>query len=83
MYEEKKNEARELDNIPVERFCVRIITEFNKKGVLPDVGRKAFQLKRLESCPSQQRRMRRCKFTQMFDQVFVRACSAHGLLFCP
>lgn len=67
MYEEKKNEARELDNIPVKRFCVRIITEFNEEGVLPDVGRKAFQLKCLESCPSQQRRVRGCEFSQMFD----------------
>jgi hypothetical protein len=53
MCEERKHEARELDNTPVERLSMRIITEFNKKGVLSDVGRKALQLKRLESCPSQ------------------------------
>lgn len=79
----RKHEARQLNNVPVERLSVRIITEINEKGILPDVGRKAFQLKRLESCPSQQRRVRRSEFTQVFDQVFVRVCSARGLLFCP
>lgn len=53
MCEEIKHEARELDNIPIKGLRMRIITEFDKKGVLPDVGRKALQLKRLESCPSQ------------------------------
>ena len=54
MCEKRKHEAGELDDVPVERLSMRIITEFNKKGVLPDVGRKAFQLKRLESCPSKE-----------------------------
>lgn len=54
MCQDRKHEARELDNRPVWRLGAWIITEFNQKGVLSDIGRKAFQLKRLESCPSQQ-----------------------------
>jgi spore germination protein YaaH len=33
MCQERKHEVWELDNRPVERLSMRIITEFNQKGV--------------------------------------------------
>lgn len=63
-------------DIPTKRVSGGAISKLDKQCMLSDIGWHTLQLEGLETRPSEQRSMSRCKFAKTLYDVFVDA-NAH------
>jgi hypothetical protein len=68
-------------DVPTMGFRMAVmVAQFDEEGALTDVCRNAFQLKSLETCPTEESGVGGCKFSEVLGKIFVGIARPHGLL---